>query len=152
MAFQTAKRKIAHPGLRPLQRHFGFQAEGLHFDLREIFDALNARHFRGALRGYRITWGRRRRQAPKAWFVFGTIHEGDRVIRIHPRLDQPWVPRWFLEYVIYHEMLHAVVPDVELPSGRRRVHTAEFQRREREFPHYSRARRWEVDNLARFLR
>jgi hypothetical protein len=49
-------------------------------------------------------------------------------------------------------MLHSVVPDETLRSGRRRVHTEEFNRREREFRNYDRARRWEEQNLARFLR
>ncbi len=71
---------------------------------------------------------------PKEYFVFGTIQEEDRVIRINPLLDQPFVPRWFLEYVLYHEMLHSVVPDEFDSSGRRRVHTEEFYRRERSFP------------------
>jgi hypothetical protein len=74
------------------------------------------------------------------------------VIRIHPLLDQPFVPRWFLEYVLYHEMLHSVVPEETDAAGRRRVHTEEFYRREKAFPRYRRARRWEDENLARFLR
>jgi hypothetical protein len=32
------------------------------------------------------------------------------------------------------------------------VHTEEFNRRERQFRNYSRARCWEEQNLARFLR
>jgi hypothetical protein len=74
------------------------------------------------------------------------------VIRIHPLLDQPFVPRWFLEYVLYHEMLHSVVPEEVDSTGRRRIHTQEFYRRERAFPRYHRARRWETENLARCLR
>ena len=56
-------------------------------------------------------WGRRRKHPPKDHFVFGTIQEEDRVIRINPVLDQAFVPLWFLKYVLYHEMLHSVVPD-----------------------------------------
>jgi hypothetical protein len=67
-------------------------------------------------------------------------------------LDQPFVPLWFLQYILYHEMLHSVVPDEIVGSGRRRVHTEEFNRRERKFRSYRRARRWEEENLARFLR
>ena len=152
MSNRRTKRKIAHPGNRPVQRQFGFQAEGEFFDLREIFDRMNARYFNSALKRYKITWGRRRKLPPREYFVFGTIQEQDRVIRIHPLLDQPFVPEWFLEYVVYHEMLHAIVPDVPLPSGRRRVHTEEFTRRERQFPWFRRAQRWEEDNLDRFLR
>ena len=150
MAKKT-KRKLAHPQL-PMQRQLDLEQEGKYFDLRAIFDRLNARHFRGRLRGYKVVWGRRRKSLPKAYFVFGTIQEEDRIIRINPRLDQRFVPLWFLKYVLYHEMLHSVVPDELDASGRRRVHTEEFNRREREYPGYRRARRWEEENLARFLR
>jgi len=135
-----------------MQRQLDLEQEGEYFDLRQIFDRLNTRYFRGRLRGYKVVWGRRRRRLPKAYFVFGTIQEEDRIIRINPRLDQRFVPRWFLQYVLYHEMLHSVVPDELDSSGRRRVHTEEFYRREREYPGYRRARRWEEENLARFLR
>jgi hypothetical protein len=97
-------------------------------------------------------WGRRQRHRPKDYFTFGTIQEEDRVIRINPLLDQPFVPLWFLQYVLYHEMLHSVVPDKIESGGRRRIHTDQFIRRERKFRSYERARRWEEENLARFLR
>ena len=84
--------------------------------------------------------------------MFGTIQEEDRIIRIHPLLDAPFVPTWFLEYVIYHEMLHAIVPEEIDETGRRRIHTSEFYRREQKFHCYQRARRWEDENLDRFLR
>jgi hypothetical protein len=150
MAKKT-KRKIAYR-LLPMQQQLNLRQEGKHFDLGEIFDQLNKRYFRGRLRNYKVEWGRRRKHRPKDHFVFGTIQEEDRMIRIHPLLDQTFVPRWFLKYVLYHEMLHSVVPDETLRSGRRRVHTEEFDRRERQFRGYDRARRWEEQNLARFLR
>jgi hypothetical protein len=45
-----------------------------------------------------------------------------------------------------------VVPDEAGSNGRRRVHTEKFYERERKFPRYRRARRWEEENLAKFLR
>ncbi|MFL6531113.1 MAG: SprT-like domain-containing protein [Chthoniobacterales bacterium] len=135
-----------------MQRQLNLEDEGKYFDLRAIFDEINAKHFRGRLRGYKVVWGRRRKRRPKEYFIFGTIQEEDRIIRINPRLDQPFVPLWFLRYILYHEMLHAFVPDEIGPDGRRRVHTEEFNRREREYPNYHRARRWEEENLAKFLR
>jgi hypothetical protein len=145
------KRKLSVKKL-PLQRQLYFSAEGEYFDLRAMFDKINAQYFSNSLRGYAITWGRKRRLAPKEYFVFGTIQEEDKVIRIHPLMDAPFVPTWFLEYVIYHEMLHAVVPEEIDDYGRRRVHTLEFYRREKQFHCYNRARRWEDENLDRFLR
>ncbi len=147
----TRKRKQMHPKL-PMQRQLPFRHEGRYFDLKAIFDKVNARYFRNSLRRYSITWGRKRKLPPREYFVFGTIQEQDRIIRIHPLLDAPFVPQWFLEYVIYHEMLHSVVPDEPGANGRRRVHTEAFNRQEKRFRFYRRARQWEEENLARFLR
>ena len=91
---KKTKRKLAHPKL-PMQRQLNLRHEGTHFDLRAIFNDLNERYFRGRLRGYNIMWGRRRKHRPKEHFIFGTIQEEDRVIRINPALDQPFVPLWF---------------------------------------------------------
>jgi hypothetical protein len=147
----TKKRKVAYAQL-PLQRQFAFQEQGRHFDLREIFDKLNARYFRNRLKGYRIEWGRKRRERPAIEIVFGTIQEEDRLIRIHPLLDRAFVPRWFVEYVIYHEMLHAVVRDRYTAGGKRIIHHDEFYEKERKFRWFKRAKRWETENLSRFLR
>src|SRR5204862_5975144 len=146
---KKTKRKLALPKL-PMQRHLNLRHEGTHFDLRAIVDDLNDRYFRGRLRGYKVVWGRRRKHRPREQFIFGTIQEEDRVIRINPALDQPFVPRSFLQYVLYHEMLHAVVPDEVRSNGQRCVHTEKFYERERKFPRYRSARRWEEENLARF--
>ena len=148
---KRAKRKIARSRL-PLQRQLGLETEGRYFDLRSVFGKINARHFGNRLRGYKVVWGRKRRARPKEYFIFGTIQEEDRVIRINPWLDQKFVPLWFLEYILYHEMLHAVVPDEVRANGQRCVHTEKFYERERKFPRYRSARRWEEENLAKFLR
>jgi hypothetical protein len=136
----------------PLQRQFEFGSEGRFFDLRSIFEKINARYFRNRLRGYSITWGRRRRERPKNYIVFGSIQEEDRAIRIHPLLDRQFVPQWYLEYVVFHEMLHAFVPDRYDSAGRRIVHHEGFLERERRFRHYRRSIEWEQENLGRFLR
>ena len=144
------KRKISHLSL-PLQQQLPFAHEGRYFDLLEIFNRLNVKHFRCALKGYKIVWGRRRKSRPKTYFIFASIQEADRIIRVHPLLDAPFVPTWFMEYVVYHEMLHAVVPDEFDANGRRRVHTERFLAEEQKFPHYRKARKWEAENLGRFL-
>ena len=80
---KKTKRKLAHPKL-PMQGQLNLLHEGAHFDLRPMFDELNKRYFRGRLRDYNVTWGRRRKHRPKEYFIFGTIQEQDRVIRINP--------------------------------------------------------------------
>jgi hypothetical protein len=148
---KQAKRKVSSGSL-PLQRQLALGHAGRFFDLRAIFKRLNARHFRNQLTDYRIVWGWRRKLRPVSYLVYATIQEEDRIIRVHPLLDAAFVPEWFLEYVIFHEMLHAVTPDEKTPSGRRRVHTAEFRAKEQKYRDYRRAQRWEARNLPRFLR
>ncbi len=148
---KTPKRKAVTPRF-PLQRQFDFEeAQGRWFNLRAIFNKLNARYFRNRITGYRLVWGRKRRERPRETVVFGTIQEEDRIIRIHPLLDRSFVPLWFVEYVVYHEMLHSVVADLYDEQGRRVVHHDRFLEKERRFHWFRRAKAWEQENLARFL-
>jgi len=74
------------------------------------------------------------------------------MIRINPALDQPFVPLWFLRYVLYHEMLHSVVPDETLSKKSAGAFTLKNSTSRAPIPDYRRARRWEDENLSRFLR
>jgi hypothetical protein len=124
---------------------------GLVHDLQEIYDDLNQRYF-GQKIAATITWGsrggkpRRRRNSIK----MGSYSVEDRLIRIHPALDRRFVPRFFLEWIVFHEMLHQV-HDIPVVEGRRQFHTPEFLADERRFEHYPRARVWERENLDRIL-
>ena len=135
-----------------MQRQFAFPEQGRHFNLRQIFDKLNARYFRNRLKDYQIIWGRKRRERPTNEIVFGTIQECDRMIRIHPLLDRAIIPKWFVEYVVYHEMCHAVVPDRYTKSGKRIVHHDGFFERERKYRFFKRAKQGESENLGKFRR
>ncbi len=146
----TKKRKVGHPKF-PLQRTFSFAEQGRHHDLGEIFDKLNARYFGNRLKGYHVEWGRRRRERPRNEIVFATIQEDDKLIRMHHLLDRWFVPRWFVEYVMYHEMCHAVVRDRYGPNGKRIVHHDAFFEKERQFRYFKRAKRWEQSHLECFL-
>jgi hypothetical protein len=115
-----------------------------------VYDALNDVYFRGSIEA-RINWGprggrRRRRTSIK----MGSYSVEDRLIRIHPSLDRRFVPRYFLEWIVFHEMLHQV-HDIPVIGGRRQFHTPEFLAAEREFIQYDRARLWERENLDRLL-
>ncbi len=80
----------------------------------------------------------------------GTYLIDERIIRIHPALDQPFVPRYFVEWVVYHEMLHHVVP-MPVVNGRRVYHSDEFRDLERRFDDFERARAWEEAHLTRLI-
>jgi hypothetical protein len=122
-------------------------------DLRAIYDDLNLRYFADCIDA-RITWGqrlqpggrRRRRNSIK----MGSYSVEDRLIRIHPSLDRGFVPRVFVEWIVYHEMLHQK-HDIPIVGGRRQFHTPEFLAEEASFQHYDRARQWERENLDKLL-
>lgn len=129
------------------------RAKGERFDLEEIMAELNARFFGGAVAA-RIFWSRGAVQRRRRSILFGSYlrepGQSHGTIKIHPALDEDWVPRGFVEFVVHHELLHAVIP-TRIIRGRRAFHPPEFRQRERAYPGYREWRRWEKENLARFL-
>lgn len=143
-------------------------AKGEHHDLLAIFRDLNERYFGGACTAL-ITWGRRtkrQRGKPRDSIQLGSYSSLERLVRIHPVLDKPWVPRYFVAYVVFHEMLHHMIPsargisrasvaNVASARGqlqRRVLHPPEFLERERTFRNYERSIAWERRHIARLLR
>ena len=108
-------------------------------------------HFGDALDA-RIGWGRRIRGGRRHSIKMGVYLHDQKLIRIHPNLDDERVPRYFVELVVFHEMLHQAIPPVTARDGRRIVHGREFRTREKRFPGYDRARSWEKQNLHLLLR
>ncbi len=152
------RRQAATPGLtgprapEARRRRLVLRPVGRALDLRQVRDALNERFFGGEL-AVRITWGRapsRRRRRCGYSVRLGTYSERDNLVRVHRCLDRADVPRYVVEAVVYHEMLHAAVPPV-VENGRRRIHTPEFRRRERLFRRHDRAERWLERHLPRLI-
>lgn len=120
------------------------------YDLAKLFDELNRDYFDGNV-GAHITWGRNAAQnRARNTIRLGSFSVEENLIRIHPGLDQHWVPLHYLRWVVYHEMLHAVHP-VTVCKGRRRFHTPAFLDDERKFDQLEWAQRWERRNLAALL-
>lgn len=125
--------------------------QGRTHDLLSLFQKLNLTYFNGAVDAL-ITWGKRTRaKKPRRTIKLGSYSAIERLIRIHPVLDRPWVPRYFISYVIYHEMLHHVMP-ASHGNGRRMLHPPQFLARERLFRDYERALAWEKAHVGRLLR
>lgn len=79
---------------------------------------------------------------------FGHWDPEHKAIVVSQILDDPNVPEFVLDYVVYHEILHIIHP-VKMGSGsKRRVHTATFRRDERKFPQWKEAEAW-INKLAR---
>jgi hypothetical protein len=118
-------------------------------DLQAIFDRLNDEHFAGGIEA-RIGWGPVRGGRRRRTVKTGVYVQDAKLIRIHPTLDRPEVPAYYVAAVIFHEMLHQAVPARE-QGGRRIVHGSEFRRRERAYPDHARAKAWEEAHLPLLL-
>jgi hypothetical protein len=137
--------------IRALEPKRGLRVAGEHHDLRDIYDDLNATYFGGDIDA-RICWGTAgaAKKRGRTSIKLGSYTAQGRLIRIHPRLDQHFVPRYFVAFVVFHEMLHHAMPATRV-AGRRMLHPPEFRRRERTYRQYDRAVAWEEQNLDRLL-
>ncbi|ADW68869.1 M48 family metalloprotease [Granulicella tundricola] len=107
---------------------------GHHYDLDEVFEAINRRFFHGLLGRPTLTWS-----AHAARRMLGHYDSAHNTIVVSRVFDRPDTPRCAIEYLLYHEMLHLKHP-VRVKAGRRCVHSREFQAEERLFPELEQAK------------
>lgn len=124
------------------------EVAGEHHDLEAMLEKWRQIFESEILEDVKITWGRKGKGSRT--IRFGSYDFDRKLIRMHPALDQPWVPPFFVEFIVYHELLHALFPPRKRGS-RREVHTEEFRKMEEKFPRYKEAMLWEQRNLSRFL-
>lgn len=110
--------------------------QGHHYDLDEVFEAVNQRFFHGLLGRPTLTWS-----AHAARRLLGHYDAAHNTIVVSRVFDRPTTPRYAIEYLLYHEMLHLKHP-VKVRAGRRCVHSREFQAEERLFPELDQAREY----------
>lgn len=118
-------------------------ARGRHYNLKNIMKKVMRDHGL-RLSKIEITWSARpRKQRRRSSIKFGSFCYSTRTIAVHPDLDNPLVPDYFVEYIVYHELLHALFPPVSGNNRRRAVHTREFKRFERKFNRFEEALKFE---------
>jgi hypothetical protein len=125
------------------------RTQGHYFDLKMIYGDLNQSYFAGGVEA-EITWMRRPLKRPRTSIRFGSYDARQRLIRIHPLLDQAFVPLYVVENIVFHEMLHQLIPHQRV-KGRWSIHPPAFRRAEQQFRHYHQAERWLKTHLHRLL-
>jgi hypothetical protein len=111
-------------------------SKGRYYDLEEVFDALNRRFFQGLMGRPVLTWS-----AHSARRMLGHYDAAHNTIVVSRVFDRAETPRYAVEYLVFHEMLHLRHP-VKVRGGRRCVHSREFQREERTFPELKQAKEY----------
>jgi hypothetical protein len=107
--------------------------EGRFYNLEEVFDSLNLRFFGGLLGRPELTWSEH--MARRSLGHYDAAHNTIVVSRV---FDRPSSPRYAIEYLLYHEMLHLKHP-VRMRGLRRCVHSREFKHDEKQFPQLTEA-------------
>jgi hypothetical protein len=113
-------------------------AQGHYYDLEEVFEQLNRQFFNGLLGRPVLTWS-----AHSARRMLGHYDAAHNTIVVSRVFDKAETPRYAIEYLLFHEMLHLKHP-VLMRNGRRCVHSRDFQRDEKMFP--------ELDKVKEFLK
>lgn len=121
-------------------------SKGSVYDLKVIYDALNAEYFDGKLQLF-ITWyGNKEATRRRSRVTFGLYHDPLKLIKINRFLDHPDFPEFLVAFVVYHEMLHHVCPAYVDQTGLHRIHSREFKKREAQFKDYQQAKKWIKDH------
>lgn len=115
-------------------RKFVSGPAGKVYNLSEIFEELNREYFGGLLGQPRLGWSRSLSRT-----LLGHFDPSHNAIIISRIFDRAEVPKLAVEYVMFHEMLHLRHP-VDHRRSRRCVHTPDFRRAEKAFPHLKEAK------------
>ena len=114
---------------------------GKFHDLCGYYDEINREYFGGMVNAV-ITWGSKSPRCAVRKRTLGSYSERSHTIRINPVLDKKTVPRYYVAFVVYHEMLHAAL-GISIRGKRRSVHSREFRQREKLFKDCEKAMAWE---------
>ena len=113
---------------------------GMIYDLSPMFTRLNRRYFRGRLHRPRLGWSTRTWRAQLGCFDPAL----DQIV-MNRWLDRASVPRYVVEYVLFHEMLHVKHPLRAARCGIE-AHSLKFRMEEKRYLNYERARKF-LDRL-----
>jgi hypothetical protein len=125
-------------------------SQGAVYNLQSIYEGIKKRYFPDDLT---VSIGWSRKNPPRRKYrsiTFGTYNRHSSQIRINRLLDDARVPLYFVEFIVYHEMLHDVCPVSMDREGRCRMHTREFRAKEKLFEQYEAAKLWEKTSLQFF--
>lgn len=117
-------------------RNLILKPRGKYRDLCTVFDYVNSNYFRGKIHNPILAWVAES-PSQRLGFYFAPLN----LLAVNVAFDSERVPRYALEFVVYHELLHHL--DAIDGKPRRRVHhTRSFKDQERSFSSYADAERW----------
>jgi CRISPR/Cas system CMR subunit Cmr6 (Cas7 group RAMP superfamily) len=89
-----------------------------------------------------VRWGQQIQRKKRRSIRLGSYNHITTEIRIHPLLDSPNIPAFFIQSVIYHEYLHHVLGA---------SHNRRFHKEERNFRYFRESKEWVRRHLGLLL-
>jgi hypothetical protein len=118
-----------------------YRPQGAFYNLAHLFNRINSQYFKGELKVRHLGWSKQ-----KSYHRLGFYDHKRELLIISKIFDHSRVPEDVVLYLLYHEMLHVLLP-VNEKNQRRKIHTARFRQLEHEFPNYQKSNRWIKKNL-----
>lgn len=113
-----------------------YQAQGRFYNLENIFDKINQEFFELGLKKPILGWS-----LHKSYTRLGFFCRDKNLLVISKIFDSKRVPPAVVDYMMYHEMLHILVPAQD-HQGRRRIHPRQFRELDRKFPNHRQVKEW----------
>ena len=110
----------------------------------EIFNRVNEEYYSGDIERPILIWNRTITHRK-----LGHYQPSTDTVMISITLDNPGVPSFVLDYVMYHELLHKLI-GVQVVDGRHYAHSPAFNIEERKFRQYAEAKDFLKNYVARF--
>lgn len=121
-------------------------SKGEIYDLEQVFGFLNQIYFDNKITKPTLSWSAR-----KTYRILGHHDSTHETIIVSKSLDERKVPKYVVEFVLFHEMLHIFHP-TENRNGRRYSHTPQFRRDEKKFAFFVEAETWIEQNIKHLRR
>lgn len=129
---------------RPRRQVAAERVESSHHDIVAYARELNAIYLNGRSTA-KVVWGRRSSRRSRHSIRFACYDPERNLVIMNRKLDNPSIPAYFVEYVLFHEMLHEVLGIGERENGRRDIHGSLFKLMESTFPDFEKAQQYEKE-------
>lgn len=147
---KTALRQFVNQGVREMPSRTdnrsvsGDRLVSRHHDIGAYARELNEIYL-GNRSNAGVVWGASRKTRSTRSIRFGSYDPTRNLITMNRKLDRPDIPRYFVEFVLFHEMLHEVLGIGERADGRREIHGKLFKLMESTYPDFEKAMRYEKE-------
>lgn len=142
--------RAAIPKPKQASRIPSYETQGCRWNLAEVRDHINNAYLGGGIETL-VRWGRAHsrlsfqtsRQLPDGQMI--------NIVTIAGVYNHPEVPRFAIETIMFHEMLHIAIPP-QTGGSRRIIHGRAFKAAERSFPHFEAWQNWLKADLPGIMR